>query len=209
MSSAVVVTEVEICNIALGLLGSSRIQSLDENSGPAIECKARFDLSLNHVLHQHPWQFMTSFAQLAVVNETPVPPWTYVYQQPSDSTLVHRVFDVNGLDVGYKTYGDRILCDEPSVWAQYSKKVTVAALPPYVAQIVATHLAYVLAAKLGHSGVANRNALYELYTDELRKARFISAKESGPIPCAHVDWMVARNSTTASLLPRQDSNGPA
>ena len=200
MSSAVVVTEVEVCNQALGLTGTSRIQSLDEDTGPAIECKARLKLSLNHVLQQHPWQCLTSFALLARLNMAVPPPWSYVYQVPSDSVFVRRVFDEVCPNIHYRTYDNKILCDMENVWVEYSKVMAVTSLPPYLASVVATHLAYVLAASMAHSGVANRNMLYQGYTDELRKARFLSSAESGPQPLTDESWIASRNYTPKIIV---------
>jgi hypothetical protein len=60
------------------------------------------------------------------------------------------------------------------------------------------HLAYNIASISAHSGVQNRSLLYQMYEQELRKARFVSSSEAGPIIRNSEDWLASRNTTMAS-----------
>jgi len=207
MSSAVVLTQVEICNDALGLVGSARIQSIDDDTTAAIECKARFDMSLNHVLRLHPWQFATRHVQLAQLGEPVPPPWTFLYAAPADSVLVRRLYDTRGSNVPFRTYDNRILACESSLWTEYTRKVEVVALPHEVGHVVACHLAYSIAPVFAANGQHSREALYVMFERELSRARFVSAHESGTYLGSTEDWTAARYQTLGGLHPYALTDG--
>jgi hypothetical protein len=65
------VSQVSICNLALGWLGQSPIISLDDPSNSAQLCKANYDVLRDAVLEEGEWQF--AFAQKALPASTTVP----------------------------------------------------------------------------------------------------------------------------------------
>lgn len=81
---------VEICNMALGNIRSAGINSLNENSLQAQQCKLRYAYVRNMLLTQNDWGFNTVIAPLALLTDT-VFNWLYVYQYPTDCLRINRL----------------------------------------------------------------------------------------------------------------------
>lgn len=77
-------SEVEIVNIGLTLLGSTRITSLDDDIKPAREAKALFSHARDAVLGGYDWTFAFARAQLPALVDVPLFQFAYKYQLPSD-----------------------------------------------------------------------------------------------------------------------------
>lgn len=78
-------SEVEICNMALGLVGVSQtITSLDESSNEARQCKRFFAPDRDVVLRDFPWPFAKRYESLGLIAENPNDEWGYSYRYPSD-----------------------------------------------------------------------------------------------------------------------------
>lgn len=75
--------KVEICNLALGNIKASSINSLDEASLSAQVCTQRFDQAVKFVLRDHPWRFARKTDPLSLLALTPLE-WTYAYDYPKD-----------------------------------------------------------------------------------------------------------------------------
>jgi hypothetical protein len=68
-------SEVEIVNVALTLLGEGRISSLDENTKPAREAKALFEINRNSMLAGYNWSFAMARTTLPALADAPA--WGY------------------------------------------------------------------------------------------------------------------------------------
>lgn len=89
-------SDVQICNLALGRAGCQQfIDSLDDLSTEAMYLKRIYDLTLERVLQDFPWQFAKKYAPLSDIG-TPVSPWAYRYRYPSDCLQLHRVYPQGG-----------------------------------------------------------------------------------------------------------------
>lgn len=55
-------TDVQICNMALGLLGADPIQSLDQGTQSARTCALWYEQSRNALQRAHPWSFLVKRA---------------------------------------------------------------------------------------------------------------------------------------------------
>ena len=83
--------KVEICNLALGNIRESSINSLTETSLAAQVCDQRFDHSVKVLLEAFPWRFARKTTALALLSATPNG-WEYAYDLPSDCiTPLHVV----------------------------------------------------------------------------------------------------------------------
>ena len=98
------VSMVGICNMALRLVKSQSINSLDEASDQARKCREFYDMALDFLLREAVWHFAKSFFQLGDSVLTH-PHWRYVYKLPADFLYAVRVFSC-GLD------GDENYCAE-------------------------------------------------------------------------------------------------
>lgn len=76
-------SEVEICNMALSQLRAGSINSLNESSLQAQQCKLWYPICRDQVLEDAPWQFAHSIKPLALLT-TEIFNWSYVYQYPTD-----------------------------------------------------------------------------------------------------------------------------
>lgn len=77
---------VDICNLALALLGdSASVSSIDppEGSVQAERCAQFYPMSRDTVLEDAPWTFATTVETLALT-DFPVSGWTYAYFMPND-----------------------------------------------------------------------------------------------------------------------------
>lgn len=84
---------VDICNLALGRIGSDRtIASLDEASKEARNCKRFYPLARDEVLEKAVWPSLVRVKALALLpTATLLPGWQYAYAQPVDMASVAGV----------------------------------------------------------------------------------------------------------------------
>lgn len=93
-------SEVEIANVALTLLGETRILSLDDNIKQAREAKAIFNINRDALLSAYTWSFAKKRTQLSALVGTPPFEFGYKYQLPADCLRVIFVGDYYaGLDL--------------------------------------------------------------------------------------------------------------
>lgn len=114
-------SKVQICNLALGRLGASRITSLTDNTAEAKLCNLFFDDVAEEVMLEGPW---TSTIQRATLNRTvntPVFEYSYEYQLPTSPKLL-KALAINEETPGnyaYKIEGDKLVTDLSSVKLLY------------------------------------------------------------------------------------------
>lgn len=83
-------SEVEICNLALSNIRAAGINSLNEASLQAQQCKLKYPIVRDMVLSQANWGFSRKLAPLALLTDT-VFNWKYAYQYPSDCLFINRL----------------------------------------------------------------------------------------------------------------------
>ena len=84
---------VNICNLALSLLGdSANVSSIDppEGSVQAEQCARFYPIALTSLLESHPWTFATKRERLARLSATSGQ-WRFAYSKPSKCLRVLRV----------------------------------------------------------------------------------------------------------------------
>lgn len=86
--------EIQICNLALSRLGGFRIQSLDDATKEARECKLHYPIVRDAVLEAHDWDFARKRLVLALTTET-FSGWEYAYQYPTDCLVIRKIYDPN------------------------------------------------------------------------------------------------------------------
>lgn len=78
-------TETEIANLALSLISSSRITSIDDVNDPeARAIKTVFTHERDKMLQQRPWSFAKKMTSLSKLATAPVYKWRAAYQLPAD-----------------------------------------------------------------------------------------------------------------------------
>lgn len=192
MDPATSLTEVQVCNHALALIGHSRIQALDERTPTAQECRDRLPVSLLAVLRAFPWSWTRKQILLSQVNtEAPVP-WLYVYSVPSDSMALESVVDEEGCRVEWVLGAEGILCNYTPVYLNYNKHVPIDELPADAASAVAMHLAWTLTSVLKDTNPMAKAQLRRDFEKEMLNARFRSASDSGDRDAFYLDWADSR-----------------
>ncbi len=176
----------EICNLALSHIKRQYIQSLDDNSREAKECKRIYPLLRDSVLGDFPWGFATKHATLALRTDTPYGNWTYAYAVPSDCLAIRKIWN---------PYSNEIFIEfDVAASADLTSKLIMTsqadAVLVYTARVTDTNmfdlafvdaLAWRLAADLavpltGDTQV--QQAAYQMYTMLLGKAQQKSARET-------------------------------
>lgn len=83
-------SEIQVCNLALSRVGAYRIQSLDDATKEARECKLFYPFSRDAVLRDHDWGFARKRVSLALLSET-WSGWDYAYQYPVDCLVARKI----------------------------------------------------------------------------------------------------------------------
>lgn len=81
---------VEICNLALSNIRAGSINSLDESSLQAQQCKLKYPIFRDFLLAELPWSFNHKIKTLAVLTDD-IFNWNYAYQYPSDCLKINRL----------------------------------------------------------------------------------------------------------------------
>jgi hypothetical protein len=95
-----VASEVEIANVALTLLGSERITSMDDDVKAAREIKAMFNISRDALLAGYDWSFAKTRVTIPALASVPAFKYGLKYQLPSDCLRIVMVGEhYAGLDL--------------------------------------------------------------------------------------------------------------
>ena len=138
-------TETEICNNALDLIGQGlHIEGMDENSKEAESCSRLFGPTLRRCLGKADWSFARKTAKLEETAGEGSQPFKYSYALPADCMRVLFIQPVANEDVTIHTYeqdlrfdfrtvnGERLLITSvpAPVWIQYDADITETELLP-------------------------------------------------------------------------------
>lgn len=87
------VTEAELCNLALGRIGSRvLLASLDESNVEARTCKVYYPTARNALLELYAWPFAEREANLAAISGAKRNGWAFVYALPADCLAPRYIF---------------------------------------------------------------------------------------------------------------------
>lgn len=148
-------SEVEICNLALGHLGSDGIDALTDRSANAAACTTFYAICRDMALRAAPWPFATKIQALALIAESPNEEWDFSYRYPSDCLVFRKIQsgsrnDTRQSRVPYRIatddQGKLILTDKEEAIAEYGALVTNSQLfpPDFVlalSRLIAFHIA--------------------------------------------------------------------
>lgn len=101
-------SEVEICNLALSEIRAGSINSLDEASLAAQQCKLKYAFARDMLLRDAPWQFAHKLVALAETTDE-LFNWARVYQYPSDCLQINRlVLNIREVESGGELVASRL-----------------------------------------------------------------------------------------------------
>lgn len=106
------ITQTDICNNALILVGADRISSIDEDTKSAILLKAVYSLERDSSLRDHPWNSCKKRVTLSPNSTTPDFGYDYQYDLPSDYLKMIVIYPF-GTD--YRIENGQILSDETTL----------------------------------------------------------------------------------------------
>lgn len=134
-------TDVQICNMALGHLAHTKfIAALNERSLAANLCDLYFEPARDFVLEDFPWPFATAYGTLALVGEDPNDDWDFSYRYPSGCLFARRLVTSLGrrdpnpppFRIASDAQGRLIYTNQETAVLEYTKLVTDTNLWPAV-----------------------------------------------------------------------------
>lgn len=103
-------SDIDICNLALGHLGDeATVSSIDppEGSAQAEHCARFYPIARRTMLAAHTWSFNTRRASLALLGDTPPAGWAYAYSLPNPCLRAVAVYTPEQID-NYDLLGDNL-----------------------------------------------------------------------------------------------------
>lgn len=173
--------ETKLCNMALGRIGTKRINDYTDNSDKkveAIQCRLNYAQTRDALLRSHWWRFARTRKQLSQSAEYTADAttfeWTYAYGLPTDFLRMWiRPWEDNdevmqNTRYSYSVEGKQLLSDVSSMYIRYIRKVTdVPTFDPLFIEVLILQLALKMVMPLtgaGREAMAMRASLYvELY----------------------------------------------
>lgn len=178
MSVSYASTWVQICNRALGRLGTTTISSLastGENDQNVKYCNLFLGDAIEDVLGQYDWNCCTKRSVLARLSAAPT--FGFLYQYPLPVNFL-RLVSINVGVESYKIENSHILTDSDTVELVYIERPTDPnALPPLVRKAISAALAFLLSTPLTSSEALSSRIIAE-YSDALSKAKDADAMSS-------------------------------
>mgnify|MGYP006426587809 CR=1 FL=1 len=194
--------EVEVANVALGMIGEAPITSFQDDLETARAVNLRFPTVRDAVLRSHFWNFATRRKQLAQLSQAPAFGFDAQFQLPADWL---RMLTVNPGESGphrlvsqvnYTIEGRRLLIRGDTT-ARIVYIARVADLSQW--DTLATEaLAGRLASELAVSITQNRELaaqLWSQYRDKLAEARSVDGMDIPPQALESNEWIRSRFGT--------------
>lgn len=196
-------SNVAIANLALTKLGDLRILNLTDNTKPAREVNAVFDMARDYLQRRFSWRFCIKRANLAADSGTPLWDWSYQYQIPTDCLRILQVGqwyptpDLSDLiSTGGQEYvleGKYILSNQAGpLKLRYLSRVTdPVQFDTAFDMAFSAYLAYLVAEPLTASAEQKQMA-YNDYRNAVKDAVIANAIENPPESLADQTWILAR-----------------
>ncbi len=181
---------VNICNLAISRMGGNQIKSINSLNDPteeARECKRLYPQILSDLLRQHPFGFACVSEALAFIKLHEGRAMAYEYAYPANALRVWRVGAAHGLDnpgspsmpyaTAYGEQGTVILSAMPEAYALYSRYVDDPnRFDSFFVEAVAWSLASELALAV-RNDIATAGQLKEAAAQAMEAARGYDANE--------------------------------
>ena len=189
-------SEVEICRMALDLLGDYAISDLLEDTKQARLCRRNYEPMRDAVVRAHPWNCAQTRAALPKDSEAPAFGWGYQYTMPADALRVlplTREGAFDGDPVRHVIEGRKILTNHDApLPVIYMRRVTDAAVfDPLMAHAISARLAWQIAFNLTGSR-SKQEQVAQAYRGIMTEARKIDGMEGTPQPPVDSVWERSR-----------------
>lgn len=186
------VNETSICNMALGMIGASRINDLTSDTTPeAIQCRTYYEITRDMLLRSYWWNFAFARADLVLDTETPSFEWDYQFLLPFDFLRMKPPVEDDDLEL-YTIEGKKLLTDDSEVSIRYISKVTDAGMfDPLFVEVLVLQLALkFISALAGTRSIQLRQDLKQDLFVATRKAMAVNSQETNDTGSS--DWNNAR-----------------
>jgi len=196
-------SDISIVNSALTLLGESRIISLADNTKPAREANAIFEITRDSLLAAYNWSFAKTRAQLPALADAPLFEFNLQYQIPTDCLRLLQIGDFYvGLDLTdyrgspvdqYVIEGRKILTNlSAPLNVKYIKRVENSTeFSKNFEMAFVAKLAEVLAEPLTQSDQKRQRAT-DAFNREIKAAIRANAIELPPTKLPDDEWLISR-----------------
>lgn len=125
-------TEIDICNVALSVLGARTIVSLGEDSFEGDLCRTFYPQSRDKIMRSHTWNCATTRKSLNALLDAPLEmagDFTKQFPIPPDSL---RILELNfddpherwKIELSPNSNSKVILCNSPTLICKYIKQIT-------------------------------------------------------------------------------------
>ena len=180
----------KICNMALGKLGSTRINDIDdstEDSPQIILCRLHYEQTRDALIRSHFWRFASGRATLSQDTTDPDFEWDNQFILPTDFLRLKSLFSDNGTTTentrfSYAIEGDRLLTDEGSVDLRYIKKITdTSKFDPLFVEVLILQLALKFVGPLGGGDPKLQQIVQTELGVVMRKVRALDRQETNTV----------------------------
>lgn len=162
------VTDIDIANRALALIGEDPITSFDGDSEQARRFSVLYESVVSAELASFPWRFAMDQELLNRLTDTPVGDgeWSAAYQLPPKALRVTGVF-IDGRKIKFDRYSEFIYCnanEDDQVYAEFIYRADEAGWEEYFAQVVVFRFASLMGGSVGRDAqlVEKYNEMYEV-----------------------------------------------
>jgi hypothetical protein len=190
---------VSIWNMALGWIGTKGVTSLTENSPERRACEQFYDIARQQTLRDHPWNFAQTRVALAEVDVPDTyPEYAYAYAWPDKCIRAHKVRNDAGehdFEVVLAADGASrmILTNTQNAVLLYTADVKDPALfDPLYVRALARRLAADMGKVFFKNNPQTMQELETYYSNEVRKAQAMDAREGKPEVEEEIPWIMAR-----------------
>ncbi len=190
---------VQICNNALGSIGELPITSLTDNTKAARACNQRWTSVRDAVLRAHEWACCSTDASLSASSTVPLSPeWDYAYPLPADFLRIIRVSTTDAAVVDlWEIVGRQMLCNEvaPIIIRYVKRETDPTQYDSLLSEALTARLAHALAPALELVSASMNKELWQAYSDILREARGVNARDVQPRTLTTSTWAAAKRGT--------------
>ena len=192
------ISNIDICNMALAQLGQGPISSLEQEDERARRCRLFYHPVRQEVLRTHNWAFATAEADLTPLGELEHSAGRYVYAYPQDCLFMRKVFEESAperalsfKELYRKEHPGRVLvCRAARARAEYTRDIKDASIfDPAFVKAFSLALAADLALTLTADSSLSQRILqkYTLALDEARRSNMTENFEKPMAESAFVE----------------------
>lgn len=185
-------SEVEICNDALIIVGASTISTLSDNTKEAIICNEQYEKVRDQLLQSHPWNFAMKRAEIAADVSLPSGSWDwdYAFTLPTDCLRIIKVQSEDYTD--WAVEGGKIMSNTSPLRILYIRKETDTTL---FSKGFEKALAYAIANRVGYALTQSSTLMTKIRTDfddALSEARSYDGQEKSTEEVQTDLWLNSR-----------------